>query len=110
MDHQQDCGVEPLAKPVDRAALARSKAVYLAVTGMECPRCATRVNNSLLSLNGVIESNVFFHHGFAAVAYDPARVDALALIQQVARAGLEIGHQYQARVITEIAMGETYQQ
>ena len=110
MDHNQDCYVEPLQKPLDRAALEHAKAIYLAVKGMGCPNCAARVNNSLLSLNGVVEANVYFEQGFAAVAYDPTRVGVPAMVQAVARTGRESGHSYEARVISEIEAGDTYQQ
>jgi copper chaperone CopZ len=110
MDHNRDCYVEPLEKPIDRAALERAKAIYLAVKGMGCPNCARRVNNSLLGLDGVVEASVYFEQGLAAVAYDPTRVDVPAMVQAVARIGRESGHSYEARLIAEIEAGDTYQQ
>jgi copper chaperone CopZ len=106
MDHHQDqnCHVEPINKPLDRDALARSESAYLAVSGMGCPRCATRVNNSLLGLDGVIQSGVFLEHALAAVVYDPARVDVADLLQAVSDAGSDGHHHYEA---TFLAYGPT---
>lgn len=45
--HDQNCHVDPMVKPVNQAALENAEAVYLAVQGMGCPRCAMRVQKRL---------------------------------------------------------------
>lgn len=101
-----DCHVEALQKPLDRDALAQAQAVYLAVSGMGCPRCATRVNNSLLRLDGVLVSEVVLEDCLAAVAYDPAVVTPSDLIEAVADAGNDDRHRYTARILAQMPASE----
>lgn len=98
MQHD-DCHVEPLEKPVDEAALETAMAAYLAVGGMGCPRCALRVRNGLLSLDGVLLADVFLEAGIATAAYDPTRVRPKDLVQAVANAGNDGRHHYWAEVM-----------
>ena len=99
MEHD-NCHVEPLEKPVDETALATAMAAYLAVRGMGCPRCALRVRNGLLSLEGVLLADVFLEQGLAAAAYDPQRVNPDDLVNAVAGAGNDGRHRYWAAVLT----------
>ena len=99
MDEHATCHVEPVEKPLDEAALAHAAAVYLAVQGMGCPRCAMRVRNGLLGLDGVLAAEIFLAEGVAIAAYDPACVATDDLIAAVAAAGDDGRHRYQARVI-----------
>ena len=100
------CHVEPFEKPLDQNALEVADVVYLAVSGMGCPRCAMRVKNSLLRLNGVLLSEVSLENGIAAVAYDPARVTPSDLAQAVSDAGNDGRHQYEARVFAQVSARE----
>ena len=97
-----DCHVEPLQKPLDRGALAHAQVAYLAVSGMGCPRCATRVNNSLLALDGVLVSEIVLAESLAAVAYDAERVTPADLVQVVADAGNDGRHRYAARFLVQV--------
>ena len=94
-----NCHVEPLEKPVDQEALQNATAVFLTIQGMGCPRCAMRVRNGLLGLDGVLAADVFLEEGMAVAAYDPARVETGDLIAAVAAAGGDGRHHYQAQVI-----------
>ena len=98
MEHH-NCHVEPYEKPVDMDALRQSMVAYLAVGGMGCPRCAMRVQNALLRLEGVHLASVYLEHQMAAAAYDPDRVSPEDLIQAVAQAGNDGRHHYWARVL-----------
>lgn len=98
MQHDE-CHVEPLEKPLDEAALATAMAAYLAVGGMGCPRCALRVRNGLLSLEGVLLADVFLGQGLAAAAYDPRQVTPDDLVAAVAGAGNDGRHRYWAEVV-----------
>ena len=99
MNEHTNCHVEPVEKPLDEAALANASTVYLAVQGMGCPRCAMRVRNGLLGLDGVLAAEIFLADGLAAAAYDPTRVAASDLIAAVMSAGNDGRHHYQAQVI-----------
>ncbi|MFQ5859908.1 MAG: heavy-metal-associated domain-containing protein [Anaerolineae bacterium] len=101
MEHD-NCHVEPVEKPEDEAALTTAMAAYLAVRGMGCPRCALRVRNGLLSLEGVLLADVSLERGLAAAAYDPEQVGPDDLVNAVAGAGNDGRHHYWADVLTVI--------
>ena len=101
MNEHENCHVEPLDKPLDEAALSTAMAAYLAVWGMGCPRCATRVRNGLLSLEAVLFVEVFREKGLAIVVYHPEQVRADDLVGAVAAAGNDGRHHYRARVVVE---------
>lgn len=101
-----DCHVEAFEKPLERGALAHAETAYLAVSGMGCPRCATRVNNSLLRLDGVLLSEIVLEECLAAVAYDPERVTPADLVQAVADAGNDGRHRYAARLLVQMPARE----
>ncbi len=103
-DH--NCHVEPVEKTVDRAAVEKAQAVYLAVRGMGCPTCAMRVRNSLLSTDGVLLAEIQLEQGVAAVAFDDERVTAEALLHAVAAAGNDGRHHYQAQLIRQMPAAE----
>lgn len=102
MNEHENCHVEPVEKPLDRAALATAIVAYLAIGGMGCPRCAMRVRNGLLSLDGVLLADVFLEDGMAAVAYDLEQVFPADLVGAVAAAGSDDRHYYWARVMSLI--------
>ena len=102
MSERENCKVEPLEKPLDRDALANAKAAYLAEYGMGCPRCAMRVRNGLLGLDGVLLAEVHLEQGIAAAAYDPHRVAPSDLVAAVVGAGNDGRHHYQAEFIKQV--------
>ena len=106
MSEHEQCHVEPIEKPVDRAALSKAMTAYLAVWGMGCPRCAMRVRNALLRLDGVLVADVFLEEGIAAVAYDPEHVTAKDLVVAVASAGNDGRHRYGAKVVEQVPARE----
>ena len=99
MSEQDRCYVEPIDKPLDHAQLAHSLVAYLRVHGMGCPRCATRVRNGLLALNGVLLADVFLPDGMAAAAFDPKLVTPDDLLMAVASAGNDGRHHYRAETL-----------
>jgi copper chaperone CopZ len=99
MNQHENCHVEPVEKPLDRAALSTAEVAYLAVQGMGCPRCAMRVRNGLLRLDGTLLADVFLEQGLAAVAYDPVQVKPAALLRAVANAGNDGRHHYRAELV-----------
>ena len=102
MSELENCQVEPLEKPLDRDALANAMAAYLAVNGMGCPRCAMRVRNGLLGLDGVLMAEVNLEKGIVAAAFDPHRVTPSDLVAAVVGAGNDGRHHYQAEFIKQV--------
>ena len=103
---RQECHVEPVEKPIVYEALAKAMVAYLGVGGMGCPRCAMRVRNALLRLDGVILAEVFLEHNLAVAAYDPERVTPDALVAAVASAGNDGRHHYWGQVVNILPASE----
>ena len=97
MDDQ--CHVEPVQKAVTPAEQEHVETVRLAVWGMGCPNCASRVRNSLLSLHGVVYADVDHVNGTARVAFNPELASIDALIGAVGRAGNDGRHEYGATLL-----------
>lgn len=101
MTQHDNCHVEPLEKPFDPTALENAMAAYLAVSGMGCPRCALRVQNGLLNLEGVLFAEVQLEDSIAVAAYDPIHVTPENLLAAVAGAGNDGRHHYGATLLQE---------
>jgi copper chaperone CopZ len=93
-----NCHVEPLRKQVSTEETNEAQMATLAVEGMGCVHCATRVRNGLLSLDGVVSANIDLAAGLALVDYIPARTNPDALIQAVAAAGHDGHHNYRVSI------------
>ncbi len=102
MKEQDNCYVDPLEKPLDTEALSKAMVAYLAVGGMGCPRCAMRVRNGLLGLDGVLLVEVQLERGVAAAAYDQNKVNINDLLWAVAESGNDGRHNYSAQFINQI--------
>ncbi len=96
---EQDCHVEPVRKVANVEDLADARIVALAVSGMGCVNCGTRVRNGLLALDGVVSADVDWEQGLAFVDYVPARTNVDAILCAVSAAGNDGHHQYRAKVI-----------
>ena len=70
---------------------------YFNIYGLNCPRCADRVQMALSRTPGVSTVIVEFPDGLAEVAYDSKRVTVDALVQAVQAAGDGGHHNYQAQ-------------
>lgn len=92
----ENCEVKPLHKKVTAEEYQKTRLALLAVTGMGCPNCATRVHNSLIALQGV--TNVLVNHitGSAQVTFNPDLIAFPALIEAVSQAGNDGRHAYRA--------------
>jgi Cu+-exporting ATPase len=66
------------------------KEFTLPITGMTCANCVATVERNLKKLEGVSFASVNLASERASVSFDPARVDADALIQRVRRAGYDV--------------------
>jgi copper chaperone CopZ len=80
--------------------LQNADSVLLAISGMGCENCVTRVRNSLLMLDGVHGADLFLNMAMAEVYFDSNLVSAKTLVAAVAKAGNDGRHQYQARIIS----------
>jgi len=101
MNEKQNCYVEPISKDATDAELAQVSHTIFAVSGMGCPTCSTRVRNSLLGLNGVVDAKVSHLTNSAAVLYNPTMTGVENLIQAVAQAGNDGRHRYTAEPLFE---------
>ena len=97
------CHVEDLEKPVDEDALRQSSLAIMAISGMGCPTCATRVRNGLLERPGVVRVIVRLEKGLAWVNFDSAAVTPEGLAEAVSRAGRASKHVYRGVVVDTLA-------
>lgn len=96
----ENCYVEPIYKNTVRdEELRNADSTLLAVWGMGCPNCATRVRNSLLSVEGVIGVDVYLNMAMAEVKYDGRKVSPQKLVELVSLAGNDGRHEYRAELI-----------
>lgn len=93
------CHVEPVHKTAPAEEQKDKASAFLAVWGMGCPNCAIRVQNSLISLKGVVDAHVDHMAGMAWVVYNPDLVQIPALIEAVARSGNDGRHEYWAEPV-----------
>lgn len=96
----ENCYVEPIYKnTVTADQLQMADRATLVVRGMGCQNCATRVRNSLLSLEGVHGVDVYLNMALAEVIYDREKIPPTELVAAVSRAGNDGRHQYRAELI-----------
>ena len=96
----ENCYIEPIYKNSALAnQLQKADKATLAVQGMGCENCATRVRNGLLSLDGVYGVDVYLNMALAEVTYDGKKISAQRLVEAVSRAGNDGHHEYRAELI-----------
>lgn len=95
------CHVELVEKPVSLGDYDEAMMVMLAVDGMGCPSCATRIRNSLIRLEGVLEAHVYSDFQLAEVVFDPESIEPKDFVRAIKSAGDDGEHTYQARVILQ---------
>lgn len=96
---ESNCDVQSVEKSVSPGDYEQAMMVMLAVDGMGCPNCATRVRNSLIWLDGVLEAHVYHSLQQAEVVFDPGRIDLIEFLHAVSSAGEDGQHAYQARIV-----------
>ncbi len=102
MIENDDCYVEAFEKIIDETALENATYTSLAIGGMGCFRCATRVRNGLLNLEGVFTADVNHETGRAHIAHSPRSVSMENLIFAIEQSGNDGRHIYRARVLANI--------
>ena len=95
-----NCHVDPIQKTVTTEEREKVSRALFAVWGMGCPNCATRVRNSLVMLESVVDAYVDHIGGIAHVTFNPGMVAVPALIDAVAGAGNDGRHEYHAVLVT----------
>ena len=96
----ENCYVEPLYKTAASAdQVLNADRATLAIWGMGCQNCATRVRNSLLSMDGVYGVDVYLNMAIAEVSYDSKKISAQRLVEAVSRSGNDGHHEYRAELI-----------
>ncbi len=95
----ENCYVEPIYKTTSLDQFRNAEVATLAVSGMGCENCATRVRNSLLNLDGVHGVDVFLNMALAEVRYERKKLSPDALLNAISSAGNDGRHQYRAELI-----------
>ncbi len=96
-----NCYVEPINRTALDHVLGNAERILLSISGMGCPNCATRVRNSLLSVQGVYDADVLLNTRMAEIYFDEKTVTPDALIEAVTAAGNDGRHNYQAELVTK---------
>jgi copper chaperone CopZ len=97
---EENCYVQPIYKnAVPAQQLQDADRATLAISGMGCHNCATRVRNGLLALDGVYGVDVYLNMALAEVTYVRAKVSPGQLVEAVARAGNDGRHEYRAQLL-----------
>lgn len=91
-----NCHVSPIEKMASPDELQSTVIAHLAIFGMGCPRCATRVRNSLLTIYGVRDAEVDHVAGMGQVMFSPNLTTISAILDAVAQAGNDGRHEYAA--------------
>lgn len=95
----ENCYVEPIYKTASADQIQKADIATLAVWGMGCENCVTRVRNRLLSLEGVFGVDVYLNMALAEVRYDRNKISAMELVNAVSRAGNDGRHHYRAELL-----------
>lgn len=96
MFHSTHCHVQPFQPTAGPPARRTARTIHLALAGMECNNCATRVLNALLGLDGVITVEVDLPASLAKIWYLVDRLDEIDLMSAVRDAGRDTDHGYLA--------------
>ena len=97
----ENCHVDSIEKKATAEERQNTASALLVIQGMGCPNCAARVRNSLLSLSGVVDTQVLLEAGMAEITYNPDLTNVPALVDAVAQAGGDARHHYRAQVRNE---------
>jgi len=95
----ENCYVEPVYKNATTDEVRNADNALLAIEGMGCQNCLTRVRNSLLSLEGVYAADVYLNMAMAEVSFDSQKVTGKMLVDAVSQAGNDGRHEYRAELV-----------
>lgn len=95
----KSCRVEPVRRSSASTRAKPDRHALLAIAGMGCDNCVTRIRNELLRLEGVVEARVYLTMGAADVTFDSRIVSTRELVRSVRAAGGDGRHEYYAELI-----------
>ncbi len=95
---RNDCYVAPIEKTTDPSRIGGRALAHLALSGLGCANCVTRVRNALLAVEGVLDADVALEPQRAQVGYDPTRTYPEHLAEAVFWAGAASTHPYRAEI------------
>ena len=96
----ENCYVKPINKDIQTLKQPQKlDKATLIVSGMGCENCATRVRNSLLTLEGVYGAEVFLNMALVEVSYEFEKTSPQELVAAIARAGNDGRHEYRAQLV-----------
>lgn len=80
------CDKEHTAATVD-VSKAEGTQLALAITGMHCGNCSSKITEALTKADGVNAASVDHESGLAQIAFDAEKTNAKALMKVVSSAG-----------------------
>lgn len=93
------CEIKPIQKIISAEEMTRSQHAYLAISGLNCPNCATRVRNALISCLGVTDVVIDHFDGLGDVTYNPDQIQPASIVEVISKAGDGGKHSYSAMVL-----------
>ena len=73
-----------------KISLTESAQINLAIQGIHCASCVSRIEGAFSGVPGISAANVNFATGHAAIAYDPSLVDPGAIREIIQDAGYQV--------------------
>lgn len=93
------CKIEPLERTPSELEKNSVKFIYLVTSGLNCPNCAMRVKNALITLYGIIDVKIDYFDGMTEVAYNPSLIEPSTIPELISKAGNGGHHNYSAQII-----------
>jgi copper chaperone CopZ len=93
------CKIEPIDRIPSEEEKNSVKFIYLVTFGLNCPNCAMRVRNALISTSGIIDVKIDYFDGMTEVAYNPSLIERSTVPELISNAGDGGHHKYSAQII-----------
>lgn len=93
------CNIKPVQKTSSAEENQKTLQAYLAISGLNCPNCATRVRNALISTFGVTNAIIDHADGLGEVTYNPDMIQPASFVEVISKAGDGGKHSYSAMVL-----------
>ncbi len=93
------CEIKPIQKAIADEELSKIQVSYVAIAGLNCHNCATRVRNALLKTYGVIDAIIDHSDGLGEITYNPHLTNPDQIIDVISMAGGDGIHSYSAQII-----------
>lgn len=96
---EDHCHVTPIQKISSAEENAKTLQAYLAISGLNCPNCATRVRNALISCLGVTDAVIDHFDGLGEITYNPDQIQPASFVEVISKAGDGGKHNYSAMLL-----------